>query len=139
MPLLNDRDELVARLVLSATLSGHANELWHEPSILTAALRRAFDRHITRFSKKMSCRWRATGSRLAGRELMISAAVRQSVLPGELQHALFDSRAEHAAQAGIDEAEQTSRRSRRVIDRLTDHASIRAGALTIEVVWIPRA
>jgi hypothetical protein len=69
---------------------------------------------------------------------MITAAIRQSVLPGEIQHALFDNRAGRAAQAAIDQADRTSRASGRIVDRWTDEASIRGGALTIEVAWIPR-
>lgn len=138
VPLLNDRDELIARLMVSAGLSGCTNDIWRDRAALTAALRHTLERHVTRFARKMSFRWHAAGARLASRERLVSAGISQSVLSGEFQHALFDNRAERAAQAAIKDAEQTSRESRRVIDRWTDQSSIRAGALTIEVAWIPR-
>jgi hypothetical protein len=69
---------------------------------------------------------------------MVSAFIRQSELPGEIQHGLFDKRAGRAAQTAIDQADQTSLASARIIERWTDGASIRAGALVIEVSWIPR-
>jgi hypothetical protein len=69
---------------------------------------------------------------------MVSAFIQQSALPGEIQHGLFDNRAGRVAQTAIDQADQVSVASSRVMERWTDGASIRPGALVIEVVWIPR-
>jgi superfamily II DNA or RNA helicase len=138
LPLLNDRDELVARLMVAATLTDCPEEIWRARGLLNHALRQVLDLRITRFARKISRRWRAAGSRLARRERMVSAFIRQSELPGEIQHGLFDKRAGRAAQTAIDQADQTSLASARIIERWTDGASIRAGALVIEVSWIPR-
>jgi hypothetical protein len=138
VPLLNDRDELVARLMIAAHLHGCPAEIWHARESLTQALRQSLDRRITRFARKVSCRWRAAGSRLAARERLVSAFIRQSGLPGEIQHALFDNRAGRAAQAAIDLVDQTSLSSTRITDRWTDETSVRGGELTVEVAWIPR-
>jgi hypothetical protein len=138
VPLLNDRDELVARLMVAATLKGCPEEVRRAQGPLNQALRQVLDLRITRFARKMSRRWRAAGARLAERERMVSAFIRQSELPGEIQHGLFDNRAGRAAQTAIDEAEQTSLASARTIDRWTDAACIRPGSLVIEVAWIPR-
>ena len=138
LPLLNDRDELVARLMVAATLKDCPEEVWRARGPLNQALRQALDRRITRFARKISRRWRAAGSRLARRERMVAAFIRQSELPGESQHGLFDHRAGRAAQTAMDQADQTSLASARMIDRWTDGASVRPGALVIEVAWIPR-
>ena len=139
VPLLNDRDELVARLMLAAAAARlPCRSLARAREPLTQALRQALDTRITRFARKISRRWRAAGSRLAERERVVSAFIRQSELPGEIQHALFDNRAGRAAQTAIDQADQTSLASTRAIDRWTDGASVRGGALIIEVAWIPR-
>ena len=138
VPLLNDRDELVARMMVAATLQGCPVEVWRAREPPTQALRQLLDRRITRFARKISSRWRAAGSRLAERERLVSAFIRQSGLPGEIQHALFDNRAGREAQAAIDEVDQTSLSSTRIADRWTDEASVRGGELIIEVAWIPR-
>ena len=138
VPLLNDRDELVARLMVAATLHGCPVELWRAREPLTQALRLALDRRITRFARKISRRWRVSGSRLAERERVVAAFICQSALPGEIQHTLFDNRAGRAAQAAIDQADQTSLASTRIIDRWSDGGSLRGGPLVIEVAWIPR-
>jgi superfamily II DNA or RNA helicase len=138
VPLLNDRDELVARLMLAARLLGCPAEIWRAREPLSQALRQALDRRIARFARKISWRWRAAGSRLAERERVVSAFIRQSELPGEIQHALFDNRASRAAQTASDQVGETSLASSRIIDRWSDSASVRGGALIIEVAWIPR-
>ena len=138
VPLLNDRDELVARLMLAASLHACPSEVWRAGESLRQALRQALDRRITRFARKISCRWRAAGSRLAERERLVSAFIRQSGLPGEIQHALFDNRAGRVAQTAIDLVDQTSLSSTRITDRWTDEALVRGGELTVEVAWIPR-
>ncbi len=138
VPLLNDRDELVARLMLAARVQDLPADAWRARGQLSQALRQAFDLRISRFARKISRRWRAAGSSLAGRERMVSAFIRQSELTGEIQHGLFDNRAGHAAQAAVDQADQASLASTRIIDRWTDGACVRPGTLVIEVAWIPR-
>ncbi|HVQ42213.1 MAG TPA: helicase-related protein [Vicinamibacterales bacterium] len=138
LPLLNDRDELVARLMVAATLKDCPQEVWRARGPLTQALRQALDLGITRVARKISRRWRAAGSSLARRERMVSAFILQSELPGEIQHGLFDHRAGRVAQTAMDQAEQTSLASARMIDRWTDGGSVHPGALVIEVAWIPR-
>jgi superfamily II DNA or RNA helicase len=137
-PLLNDRHELVARLMLAARLHGCPADLWRAPEPVTRALRQALDRRIARFARKISRRWRVAGSRLAERERALSAFIRQSELPGEIQNALFDNRAARALQTAIVEVDQATLSSTRIIDRWTDGGSVRGGALIIEVAWIPR-
>jgi superfamily II DNA or RNA helicase len=137
LPLLNGRDELIARLMLAARVDGLA-EVWRSRELLIHALRRAFDARVKRFTRKISNRWQVAGARLAERECRIVAAMRQSYLPGEIQHALFDNRAGRNAQAAIDQVDQTGVASTRLINRWTEGASIREGALVIEVAWIPR-
>jgi superfamily II DNA or RNA helicase len=138
VPLLNDRDELVGRLMLAARLRDCPAETWRARERLSQALRQVLDQRISRFARKISWRWRAAGSRLAERERAVAAFIRQSELPGEIQHALFDNRAGRAAQIAIGQVDQTSLASSRIIDRWSDSASVRGGALIIEVAWIPR-
>ena len=138
VPLLNDRDELVARLMVAATLKDCSEDALRARAPLNQALRQALDLRVTRFARKISRRWRTACSRLADRERMVAAFIRQSELPGEIQHGLFDNRAGRAAQTAIDQADHASLASTRVIHRWTDGASIRPGTLVIEVAWIPR-
>jgi hypothetical protein len=138
VPLLNDRDELVARLMLAARLDGCPADVWRTRDVLTVTLRHVLERRITRFARKISSRWRAAASRLGERERVVSAFIRQSELPGEVQHALFDNRAGRTAQAAIDVVDQSALASARIVGRWTDDASVRGGPLVIEVAWIPR-
>jgi len=138
VPLLNDRDELVAKLIVAAALKGCPEDVRRAREPLNQALRQALDLRISRFARKISRRWQAAGARLAERERNVAAFIRQSELPGEIQHGLFDNRAGRAGQIAIEQAEQTALASARIIDRWTDGACIRPGALVIEVAWIPR-
>ena len=137
VPLVNDRDELVTRLLLAARVHGR----FQLQDLDTAAhlLRAAFDRQIARAARKVSFRWSGASARLARRERAVAAFMRHTGLPGEIQDGLFDQRAVRLADRTINEFGAASSASARIIDRWIDDGAVRAGALTIEVAWIPVA
>ena len=139
VPVLNNRDELVARLAIAVRIAPWSCAIDRDLAGLRCAIEQFVQKQVTRYVRKIARHLTAGREGLIARETAVTSWTRATGLPGEIQGGLFDSRAACAAQAAIDNVTATSRASSQALTRWSDEACVRAGAVSLEVLWIPRA
>jgi len=135
----NERDEQIERLLLPALVDARCVADGHIPDRLAEAVGLASRRTIRRAVRKCARRARLAAARMIERECAVARFVNDDEFPGELQHRLFSRDETRAGDRQRAECDRVATLSARVMDRLREGTSVRAGAAVLEVIWIAKS